>query len=145
MNWSTIKIISVSILAVACIAFFGLWRYNAIELKNALKELKTANDAILVYEENTIITEEVGNEYQNTIDKLHADIKRLQSRNIRCVPVAGTAGWTNAGTAETKLSGRGGISSEWIIDFAGRCEGERLKVIGLQNFINRIYDSRKKN
>lgn len=142
MNWQTIKLIGISILAVACIAFFGLWRYCSLELDTAQTALKTANDIISKYENNNAITEEVGNEYQKTIDKLNADIKRLRSYNARCYPITITSGGANATTAGRELPVRDGIDSRWLYDFAGRCEGERLKVIGLQKFIDRIYENR---
>lgn len=142
MNINTIKFAVIGCLIIACGVFFGLWRYSSLELETARTSLKTANMTISHYENNNTITEEVGNEYQNSLNTLDADARRLRNVPVRCYPVAGTTGGIDASAAKDKLSEGIGIRSEWIYDFAGRCEAERLKVIGLQNFINRIYDAR---
>lgn len=124
----------------ACMVFFGLWRYTAIQLKTATAQLKTANSAIEQHEKNKAITEEVAHDYENTIAKLNADISRLQRQPVRCHTVAGQAGGTDAAATGNQLPAGNGIRSNWLYDFAGRCERERLKVKGLQSFVNRLYN-----
>lgn len=137
---STLKLIGFAVVAIACIVFFGLWRYTALQLETVQGQLETANSTISEHEKNKAITEEVANEYEATIAGLSADVKRLQQRPMRCHAVAGQGGGTDAAATATKLPSGNGIRSDWLYDFAGRCEAERLKVIGLQNFINRTYN-----
>ncbi len=136
----TIKIIAAAATLIACVVFFGLWRYTALQLKDTKEDLATANTTIEQHVKNKQITEEVANEYQATIAELNANISRLQRQPVRCHPITGAAGGNNAATAATKLPRGNGVSSAFLYDFAGRCERERLKVKGLQSFVNRLYN-----
>lgn len=139
-NIKAVKIIGVAVLVIACMAFFGLWRYAALQLETAQAQLKTANSTIEQHEKNKVITEEVAHEYENTIAGLNAHISRLQRQPVRCHTVTGQAGGTDAATTGNQLPAGNGVSSNWLYDFAGRCERERLKVKGLQSFVNRLYN-----
>lgn len=131
------------ILLAAMVAGTALiaWNYVAAvkENKRLSAEILAANATIEKYEKNNKITEEVANEYENTIDKLNADLRRLRAQPVQCHAVTRKAGSADESAAGKKLSGGNGLRSDWLYDYAGRCEGERLKVIGLQNFINEIY------
>lgn len=134
------KLILMAVLMVSVGAFFGLWRYQVLAHKRTKETLAVAQVTISQHQANILITEEVANEYQNTIALRDSHIKRLQQRPIRCHAIASQASGADGSTARDKLSAGNGISSNWLYGFASRCEGERLKVKGLQSFINRVYN-----
>lgn len=92
-----------------------------------------------------ITSEEIGNDHQKQIRNLNAQLvnaRRLRL-NARCEPISGLAGETigdNGRAARGKLSRGNGLSVEYLIDFAGRCEETRLKTIAAQSFIDSIYE-----
>lgn len=79
---------------------------------------------------------EVSNDYQQKLtvaDRKLADAVRLRN-NAKCVPT-NTAGGHNATTTTGKLSGRNGISSDYLRDFAYRCEKTRLQLMACQSWV----------
>lgn len=113
-------------------------RYKT-ERNEARADLKTCKEA-------KTQSEEIGNDHQKEIRNLNAQLahaRRLRD-NARCEPIAGLAGETigdNGSATGSKLSRGNGLSVEYLIDFAGRCEETRLKAIGAQRFINSIYEN----
>lgn len=95
-------------------------------------------------EADKVLTEKVETDYENKLSDLSdqlADIKRL--RPNKCVfPTAGQASQFNAAADNGKPAAENGLETDWLYDFAGTCEGFRLQIIGLQEFINRLYESR---
>lgn len=138
------KITIIAFLIVVIVCGGLLWKVDnqAQKIQTLSESLKTANKTISEHEANVKITEETANEYQDTISRLNADLKRLQQRPVRCYAPTSPSGGTDGSTAGSQLSGGNGIRSDWLYDFAGRCEGERIKVIGLQTFINRVWNRR---
>lgn len=135
------KITIIAFLIVVIVCGGLLWKVdNQSQKIEALSEsLKTANKTISEHEKNVKITEETANEYQNTISRLNSDLKRLQQRPVRCFAPTSASSSIDGSPAGSQLSGGNGIRSDWLYDFAGRCEGERIKVKGLQSFINRVW------
>lgn len=90
---------------------------------------------------NQQLTETISQTYETNLSKLDSDIKRLRSRAAQCYALS-SAAETNRNNAAS-LTGippsANGISSDWLIDFAADSEKDRLKVLGLQSFINKIY------
>lgn len=87
------------------------------------------------------LTKETEDGYQKRIAGLNSDINALKLRKPpRCVPVtAKPSVRPHAATPEAKLSGGDGIDSGFLIDYAGRAEECRLKLIGLQGFVSQVW------
>lgn len=131
--------------------FFGsmawlVWDYRGTKAKNAdlRQTLKQVEETINLQNENILISERVSNDYQATINLLNDDIKRLRLNQARCHTVVSKASGVDGSSAKPELPEGNGVRSDWLYDFAGRCEAERLKVIGLQNFINRTWEKNQK-
>lgn len=121
--------------------FLGRWCVTIAKDNEALRsQILEAERTISQYKEGLRITEDAQNEYQDTINRLNADLKRLRANPVRCHTVAAPAGDADESPAGEQLPVGNGLRSDWLYDFAGRCEGERLKVLGLQNFINKMYE-----
>ena len=135
-NWKPI--------AVAFLAFglHLLWMAYIVgpAQQRALESQKTA--LIEECKADKALTEKVSNDYQakaaNLNDQLAA-LKRLHQP--RCLPIAGEAGRLNGGPTKDKLSGRNGVDSSTLYDYAAKAERCRLQLIGLQDFINRVWDA----
>lgn len=88
------------------------------------------------------LTEGVENDYQKQVNALNGTIDALRLRKpARCVPVrvAVPAKRPDATTPEPKLPIGDGIGSEYLIDYAARAEECRLKLMGLQGFVNQVW------
>lgn len=104
--------------------------------RNALQEQATALQDKCDADKK--LTEGVENDYQKQVNALNSAIDALRLRKpARCVPVrvAVPAKRPDAATPETKLPVGDGLGSGYLIDYAGRAEECRLKLIGLQGFI----------
>lgn len=87
------------------------------------------------------ITEGVSHDYQIKAAALRtqlAALKRLRD-HAQCVPVAGETGGSDGAAAGGKLSGGNGVSAGYLLDFAARCEDDRLKILGLQQFVTKTW------
>lgn len=88
------------------------------------------------------LTEGIENDYQKQVNALNSTINALRLRKLaRCVPVrdAVPAKRPNAAPTGAKLPERDGVSSEYLIDYAGRAEECRLKLITLQGFVTQVW------
>lgn len=133
--------IAIAILVVSTAAFFGLWRYEALDHKTTKESLKTAQATIKQHLENIEIVERANNEYQSNIDRLNADVKRLRKRPAKCITI------TPELHSETG-SGRGhgeenGISSGWLYDYAIEAEELRIERNACKDFVNDVWESQK--
>lgn len=140
-NKTTVRVIAGLVLVVAVL---GAWLYIK-DLRQNLKDAEVARDAAqsslnqCVKDQKTAY--EVSNEYQNALTDTRnqlANLKRL--RGSGCViPQRKPASGPNASAGlvvDADAHGRG-VSTDWLYDFAGECEGYRLQVIGLQSFITK--------
>lgn len=88
------------------------------------------------------LTEEASNEYQKNLSNLDKQLATLRMRKpARCVPVARVAGGPHDHAEPTKLLGPYGLSSEWAFEYAGDAEKTRLQLIGLQDFIKKVWNN----
>jgi hypothetical protein len=95
-------------------------------------KFKTAYDAAISNQNKNF---EVSNDYQiqlAAVNRKLADALRVRER-ARCVPTI-TAGRPDAGTAAGEFPRRDGLSTDYLRDFAARCERTRLQLIGLQSW-----------
>ncbi|NQZ14308.1 MAG: hypothetical protein HRT94_05745 [Alphaproteobacteria bacterium] len=131
------------ILGLSFVCVLLLWRIDHLGAENKVlsNNLETATETIKQHEENIKLTEEVSNEYQDSIASLNRELRRLHRIEARCVPIADKTGSNNGSTAEAEFRGGNGLSSEWLYDYAGRAEKTRLKLIGCQRFVNRTWDN----
>lgn len=95
-------------------------------------QLQVAYDAAISNQNKNF---EVSNDYQTRLTDVNRKLAAaLRVRdNAKCVPAL-TPGRPDAGTAGRELSGRDGISSDYLRDFAARCEKTRLQLLGLQSW-----------
>lgn len=137
--------------ALALIVLFGLWRFEVAETKDLKGEiegleryLKEATAEVDQCNADKVLTERVSNDYQKSIANLRRDIDRLR-RNPHCVPTkpSGPSGVSSG--AGSELSSGNGIRAEWLYDFAGRAEQDRLTAKGCLDFMDQLYKSRGYN
>jgi len=127
-----------------------IWRVNhafneAAKVPELERELEIQKLALKIQSEKYIaaqnLTQTVSVKYENDISKRDAALKRLRQRPAACVPVH-TASGPSSGNAthqpDQPLAGVG-VSSSFLIDFAGSCETDRIKVNALQDFINTTW------
>ena len=130
-------IISTTVLA----SFAAGWWVNGVIWEKRLESRLKEQEALLIGQcnEQKKLTEEVSNDYQKKLSAANrklADLKRMYSNTA--VPVTGKADGLDAAAGGAKLSGKNGIAASSLFELAGECEKERQKVIGLQNYINRV-------
>lgn len=140
-----IKYLIIALGVAGVVSSLLLWRNDHLgnEIDLLRDQLGVKNTIIATHNKNVKITEEVSNAYQNDINKLNADIKRLRKRPARCVTVTRSASSNIKPTTKPKLSERNGLSSEWLYDYAGRAEQTRLTLLACQNFINQVKEGVK--
>lgn len=102
---------------------------------------KAANDCI----SDKNLSEKASHDYQASVRSLRRQLDSLRN-NPRCVsiePASPSDGHNGAATG-TEFSGRDSLRLGYIVDFGGRCEETRLKLLGCQKFIDDLYASRGK-
>lgn len=115
------------------------------DIKRIKEERTAAQKESRLCDLDRTLTEEVAYDYETDISNLNAQLANTRKllANARCVPtVTGPDTSPDGTTAGEKLSGGDGINTGYLLDFAGRCEETRLKVKGLQSFINQTWQSR---
>lgn len=92
------------------------------------------------------LTTEVSNDYQNQIANLTVQLNRLKRlhNNSKCVPVTRPSEGRNATPVRGELAGTNGLSTGWLIDFAGEAEQYRLQLISCQDFISKTWAAKTK-
>ncbi len=135
---------------LVALAAAGLaWYVMHLRAENTRLETEnlTLSTDLTACQEDQQIAYEVSNEYQRSLADVSAKLatfKRLRSscivprRNPTGGPHAATDNGVNAGPDAR------GLSTDWLYDFAGECEGYRLQVIGLQSFVNKTVRDRPK-
>lgn len=130
---------------ILALAIFGLWlhsQHQAGAIARLKAEVSSQNHMIAACEKQKQISYEVSNEYQGRITDLNSKLASLRLRfDEVCIPVNQSPGRPNATPAEGKLPGQNGVYAGALLDFARDCEQERLKVIGLQDFITKANDA----
>lgn len=111
----------------------GMW--DDAKLQRELGAQETA--LIAKCDADKKITEDVGREYETKISALNRRIAALRVQPSSCLPVTSTATGRNGSTTGTINAGAHGISSEFLIDYAGEAEKYRLQLISCQDFIQR--------
>lgn len=103
-------------------------------------------EEVAACERDKNLTKEVSSDYQKQISALNsriADLKRV--RPSVCIPVANPAARCD-GTAviggHAGANGQGGVTSDFLYDFAGEAETYRLRLIACQSFISKTWASR---
>ena len=85
------------------------------------------------------ITTNVSNDYEKQIDTLNGQLNSLRHAAPRIVYVKQPAGGHHAAAKQSINGSANAIDSVKFYDYAGTCETDRLKVIGLQKFINEVW------
>ncbi len=86
------------------------------------------------------ITTKAETDYETQITTLNNELKRLRNQPSTCVPVTRPASKRNATKLTSKPSNGNGVTSGALLEYAGECETDRVKVNVLQGFIK---DERK--
>lgn len=74
--------------------------------------------------------------YETQIVALNSELNKLRKRPSTCIPITRPASGSNATDKPSKSGdGNGAVTSGALLDFAGECEIDRIKVITLQGFI----------
>jgi hypothetical protein len=133
------------IAAGAIAAFSAGWFVNGAIWSAKLDRELQAQEARLIAQcqANIKITEEISNDYQKKLRASNsrlAELKRMHEG--RAVPVAGKAHGPDAVAAGTVDPRSNGLNAATLLDLGAECEAYRLQVIGLQGFINRVWETR---
>lgn len=134
-------------IAIAVSATLGLsWMLHSLDVnrreKNHLLALEQKEIEIKQKcAEDKKLTEEVSHGYQQDIANLNAQLAKRLRQPTRCiVPATGKAAGLNATPTSNELSGQDGVDALSYIAYAGECEQVRLQLIGLQKFVNLVWD-----
>ena len=102
---------------------------------------KAANDCI----SDKNLSEKASHDYQASVRSLRRQLDSLRN-DPRCVSIkpASPPNGHNGASTGTEFSGRDSLRLGYIVDFGGRCEETRLKLLGCQKFIDDLYASRGK-
>jgi len=106
-------------------------------LRNTNQTLKAERDILKANYAQLISVREVERtvsyEYQSKNAALQSQLRNA-NRVRKCVPVRmpETPSGHSSPTTGTELSGGNGLDSGYLIDFAGRCESVRLKLLSCQ-------------
>lgn len=141
------KLIKGGLVVVALfLVMWFVWDYRDTKADNTrlTSDIVAASQIIKQQKQNILISERVSNDYQATIDQLNLDLKRMRVKQVHCHVLASASAKPNETTSKRKLPEGNGLRSDWLREFSGRCEAERLKVIGLQNFINQTWEKNSK-
>lgn len=136
---------------LAALIFFGLWRIEAgrgeikdVKISRLDEQIEIAALEINQCVSDKALSERVSNDYQNANIALRRERDRLRN-NPSCVPTepSGTSGIHSG--AGGKLSGGNGIRADWLYDFAGRAEQDRITGNACLQFMDQLYKSRGYN
>ncbi len=132
-------------LALGLILMIAHWRSEAAKVEGLENQITTLYAQLeserAKIKANQQLTREVSQNYEDAINKRNADLKRLQNRPARCVPVTATAGSGDAANGGSQPDTANGITDSKLYDFASDCETDRIKVVTLQNFISKVWDN----
>jgi hypothetical protein len=134
----------IAILCAAAALFAAGWYVNGLIWEKRSNELLKEQEAILIGQCNDQkkITEETSNAYQKKLraaDRRLAELKRMYGNAT--VPITSKTNGSDA--AATAIDSRtDAIAASSLIELAAECDGYQAQVSGLQDFINRIWDSK---
>lgn len=83
-----------------------------------------------------IITKEANNALQKNRDAIIKRLTALKLQPASCMPVSGSAELRGSGREHAGQNG-GGLSSDWLRDYAGECELYRSEVIACIDFLKK--------
>lgn len=136
---------------LATLIFFGLWRvevgHNKLqkaEISRMDEELEIAALEINQCNKDKALSERSSNDYQKSIANLRRDIDRLRNSPACILPKPSGSSGIHSGTGG-QLSGGNGIRTDWLYDFAGRAEQDRITGAACLNFMDQLYKSRGYN
>jgi hypothetical protein len=119
------KLFGVLTLIGCLILSFGYIRYQKYQLTTTRATVSVLQANLKEVERNY----NVSKNYQSELIKLRANLDRLRNSPPKCII---PNGGHNDTTTRNKLSGRDGISTGWLFDYAGRAEEVRLRLIACQ-------------
>lgn len=137
--WKEISFLAAALLLVV---FFGLWRIEVIAHKNTKDKLTVARNTIINHENNTELVERLNNEYQNSLNQLNNDVKRLRQRPAKCVTVSPASGVHSGSGSGREYDSENGISTQWLGEYAIKAETYRIERNACKSFVNQVWDSR---
>jgi hypothetical protein len=139
------------ILSVALVVTIGLWRLEVADGKIKDAEIARLDEEI---ENSTLeinqcvsdkaLTEKVSNDYQNANIALRRERDRLRGQPGCVFPKSSSPSGVHSG-AGNELSNGNGIRAEWLYDFAGRAEQDRITGAACIKFMDQLYQSRGYN
>lgn len=135
----------VAILGAVAIAgiFYGLWRYELIRHSRTAEHLQTAQAVILAHESNVKKAEKVNHDYQNDINKLNANIRRLRALPDKCITITPPSDIHPQPGQGRGYAGENGISSRWLYEYAADAELLRIERNSCKDFVNGLYSDMK--
>lgn len=113
-------------------------------LEKQIKDLNSEiNDLLSKCKNAQEITSTVSQKYEDDDTKRNADLNELRGLPASCLAIhsASQANGSNATDKQNQPDSGAQISSAFLINYAGECEADRIKVIALQDFINKTWDS----
>jgi len=141
-------------LALSASAFLGMTAYIYI-LRSDIKVLKGEISGLEKdLEESTLdmercsldkaLTERVSNDYKNANVALRRERDRLRNNPACVVPKPSSPPSVSSGEGN-QLSSSHGIRVNWLYDFAGDAEQDRLTATACVDFVTQLYESRGLN
>ena len=90
------------------------------------------------------LTEENSHAYQKEIANINVELMRAKRLlPSKCVtPVAGKTAGGDGAYKTGQYAGFNGVDSDELLEYAGECERYRVQVNSLQDFINKVWDSK---
>jgi len=126
-------------LTVGIVAIMGTVIYvqslrHSLQTKTTQLEQTTA--AFLQCQANKDKEREASATYQSENSNLQHQLANARKLRDKCIPVSvpGSASGHSTAAAEGKFSNGNGVTSGYLIDFAGRCEETRLRLLACQKF-----------
>lgn len=141
--------ISCALAVILGIAYILILRGEVKSLKAEIyrldEQIEIATLEINQCSKDKALSERVSNDYQNANTALRRERDRLQRKQSDCVPPepSGSPG-VHSGTGN-QLFGRNGIRTDWLYDFAGRAEQDRITGAACIEFMDQLYKSRGYN
>lgn len=138
--------------ALALIVLFSLWRFEVGHNKLQKAEISRMDEQIEIAaleinqcSKDKALSEGEIRDYQNANSALRRERDRLQRKQSDCVlPEPSGSSGVHSGTGN-QLSGRNGIRTDWLYDFAGRAEQDRITGAACIKFMDQLYKSRGYN
>lgn len=140
---SRLTIISTVILCALVALFFGLWRYEVLSHSKTSDALTAVKAGLSQCKDNIEISERVNNDYQNDINRLNADMRRLRSKPSKCVHISRPSSVHTGSGSGGQHGSQNGISSEWLFEYAATAEQLRLQRNACKDFVNKTWETNK--